>query len=147
MMKLNMPIGIDDFKEAREKYYLVDKTDFIRRLIDDHSKVTLITRPRRFGKTLTMSMLDYFSGRVEARFNDINTVMGQKRAVKLFTDIRDRMLKELPDTLAQATVDDMREMLTEFVNLNGMRHGLDLTDPEESEEPAEQTQPAEQAQS
>ena len=94
-----------------------------------------------------MSILDYFSGRVEARFNDINTVMGQKRAVKLFTDIRDRMLKELPDTLAQATVDDMREMLTEFVNLNGMRHGLDLTDPEESEEPAEQTQPAEQAQS
>ena len=94
-----------------------------------------------------MSMLDYFSGQVEAGFNDINTVMGQKRAVKLFTDIRDRMLKELPDTLAQATVDDMREMLTEFVNLNGMRHGLDLTDPEESEEPAEQTQPAEQAQS
>ena len=59
-MKRNMPIGIDDFKEARENYYLVDKTDFIRQLIDNHSKVTLITRPRRFGKTLTMSMLDYF---------------------------------------------------------------------------------------
>lgn len=59
-MNKAMPIGVDDFKEVREKYYLVDKTDFIRQLIDVHSKVTLITRPRRFGKTLTMSMLEYF---------------------------------------------------------------------------------------
>lgn len=59
MVQRSMPIGVDDFKEAREKYYLVDKTDFIRQIIDGHSKVTLITRPRRFGKTLTMSMLDY----------------------------------------------------------------------------------------
>ena len=59
-MNTVMPIGVDDFKEVREKYYFVDKTDFIRQLIDKHSKVTLITRPRRFGKTLTMSMLEYF---------------------------------------------------------------------------------------
>lgn len=56
-----MPIGIDDFKEIiSQNYYFVDKTDFIRQLIDKHSKVTLNTRPRRFGKTLTLSMLDYF---------------------------------------------------------------------------------------
>lgn len=60
MMKTNMPVGIDDFKTVRENYYLVDKTDFIRQLIDYHSGVMLFTRPRRFGKTLTMSMLDYF---------------------------------------------------------------------------------------
>lgn len=60
MLNRNMPIGVDDFKEARENYYLVDKTDFIRQLIDGHSRATLITRPRRFGKTLAMSMLDYF---------------------------------------------------------------------------------------
>ena len=60
MLQRNMPIGVIDFKKAREDYYLVDKTDFIRQLIDGHSEVTLITRPRRFGKTLTMSMLDYF---------------------------------------------------------------------------------------
>lgn len=59
-MNARMPIGVDDFKELRENYYFIDKTDFIRQLIDDHSKVTLITRPRRFGKTLTMSMLEYF---------------------------------------------------------------------------------------
>ena len=60
MMHRSMPVGVDDFKELVENYYLVDKTDFIRQIIDGHSKVTLITRPRRFGKTLTMSMLDYF---------------------------------------------------------------------------------------
>lgn len=55
-----MPVGIDDFKKLREGYYFVDKTKFIQELIDGHSDVTLITRPRRFGKTLTMSMLYYF---------------------------------------------------------------------------------------
>lgn len=59
-MNTHMPIGVDDFRKIREEYYFVDKTDFIRQLIDGHSDVTLITRPRRFGKTLTMSMLDYF---------------------------------------------------------------------------------------
>lgn len=59
-MNKAMPIGVDDFKKVREKYYFVDKTDFIRQLIDDHSDVTLITRPRRFGKTLTMSMVEHF---------------------------------------------------------------------------------------
>ena len=55
-----MPVGVDDFRQVREEYYYVDKTDFIKALIDGHSKVTLITRPRRFGKTLAMSMLYYF---------------------------------------------------------------------------------------
>lgn len=59
-MNLRMPVGIDDFKEVREKYYFVDKTPFIQKLLAEHSKVTLLTRPRRFGKTLTMSMLKYF---------------------------------------------------------------------------------------
>lgn len=59
-MNTHMPIGVDDFKKVREQYYFVDKTDFIRQIIDTHSDVTLITRPRRFGKTLTLSMLDYF---------------------------------------------------------------------------------------
>ena len=59
-MNTTMPVGVDDFKKLREQYYFVDKTDFIRQLIDAHSDVTLITRPRRFGKTLIMSMLDYF---------------------------------------------------------------------------------------
>lgn len=55
-----MPIGVDDFKKVRDQYYFVDKSEFIRTLIDRHSEVTLLTRPRRFGKTLLMSMLEYF---------------------------------------------------------------------------------------
>lgn len=59
-VKSTMPIGVTDFKELRENYYLVDKTDFIRQFIDGRSAATLITRPRRFGKTLFMSMMDWF---------------------------------------------------------------------------------------
>lgn len=55
-----MPIGVDDFKKVRDQYYFVDKSDFIRKLIDGHSEVTLLTRPRRFGKTLLLSMVEYF---------------------------------------------------------------------------------------
>ena len=56
-----MPVGVDNFREmvARE-YYFVDKTNFIRELLDNKNKVTLITRPRRFGKTLAMRMLQEF---------------------------------------------------------------------------------------
>ena len=56
-----MPVGVDNFREmvARE-YYFVDKTNFIRELLDNKNKVTLITRPRRFGKTLDMRMLQEF---------------------------------------------------------------------------------------
>ena len=62
MHKMNtaMPIGIDDFAEARQKCYLVDKTAVIRQLLQNSAKVTLFTRPRRFGKTMLMSMLCYF---------------------------------------------------------------------------------------
>lgn len=56
-----LPIGIEDFTELRtEKYYYVDKTEFIGELLQKRFKVNLITRPRRFGKTLTMSMLSDF---------------------------------------------------------------------------------------
>ncbi|MBQ7478557.1 MAG: AAA family ATPase [Selenomonadaceae bacterium] len=56
-----MPVGVEDFKElVSEDYFFIDKTGFIRDYIDAKGKVTLITRPRRFGKTLTLSMLQYF---------------------------------------------------------------------------------------
>ena len=55
------PIGYDDFREVREKgYVFVDKSLLIRDILQESSKVVLITRPRRFGKTLNMSMLQYF---------------------------------------------------------------------------------------
>ena len=56
-----LPIGIDDYKKLIEgNYYYVDKTLFVKELIDHLSEVNLFTRPRRFGKTLNLSMLRYF---------------------------------------------------------------------------------------
>ena len=56
-----IPIGIDDFKKIRENdIYYVDKTKYIEEILVDASEVKLFTRPRRFGKTLNMSMLKYF---------------------------------------------------------------------------------------
>ena len=56
-----LPIGVDNFEELITKdYFFVDKTLFIRDLLDMKGEVNLFTRPRRFGKTLNMSMLRYF---------------------------------------------------------------------------------------
>lgn len=58
---LKLPVGIDDFRKLREShFYYVDKTRFIEQLLLNWSEVTLFTRPRRFGKTLNMSMLKSF---------------------------------------------------------------------------------------
>lgn len=58
---MKLPIGIEDFEEIRtEGFYYVDKTALIKELLDSRGKVNLFTRPRRFGKSLNMSMLNYF---------------------------------------------------------------------------------------
>lgn len=60
-MKKPLPIGVDNFEDIRkEGYYYVDKTLFIKELMDLKGKVNLFIRPRRFGKTLNLSMLRYF---------------------------------------------------------------------------------------
>ena len=72
-----LPIGLSDFKKLIEgNYYYFDKTNFIDEIIKDGSEVKLFTRPRRFGKTLNMSMLKYFF--------DIKEVEENK---KLFKDL------------------------------------------------------------
>ena len=62
MKKLNIPVGISDFSKIRDRnYYYVDKTNLIAELLEEETaEVTLITRPRRFGKTMAMSMLAHF---------------------------------------------------------------------------------------
>ena len=58
---MKLPVGIDDFRKLRESdFYYVDKTKLIEQLLQSWSEVTLFTRPRRFGKTLNMSMLKSF---------------------------------------------------------------------------------------
>ena len=58
---LKLPVGIDSFEKIRKNgFYYVDKTRLIEQLLEQWGEVNLFTRPRRFGKTLNMSMLRYF---------------------------------------------------------------------------------------
>ena len=85
-----LPIGIDNFEELiSENCYFVDKSLFIKEILDSKAKVTLIPRPRRFGKTLNISMLKCFFEKTEnsrislfdnlaiAQFEDIMAHQGQ----------------------------------------------------------------------
>ena len=67
-----LPIGVDDFEQiVTSDYYFIDKTLFIKELLNKKGSVNLFTRPRRFGKTLNMSMIQYF-------FEDARDVDGTK---------------------------------------------------------------------
>ena len=74
---MKFPIGISDFKKLRNgQYNFVDKSLFIKAIMDNGAEVILLPRPRRFGKTLNMSMLSYFlqldeSGKDKALFNGL----------------------------------------------------------------------------
>ena len=70
MCKINIPVGVSDFEQIRKnEYYYVDKSGMIAEILSTESTlVTLITRPRRFGKTLGMSMLaSFFDIRKDSR--------------------------------------------------------------------------------
>lgn len=69
MPKVNLPLGIDSFEKLRANdCYYIDKTGFIKELLSETFDVNLITRPRRFGKTLAMSMLaEFFDIRKDSR--------------------------------------------------------------------------------
>ena len=61
MKKKPLPIGVGDFEKViKDGYCYIDKTMFIKELLDLKGEVNLFTRPRRFGKTLNLSMLRYF---------------------------------------------------------------------------------------
>lgn len=88
-MSANIAIGIQDFSTLIENHYFyVDKTDFIKEWWDCGDSVTLITRPRRFGKTLTMSMVEQFfsveySGRSDL-FEDLKS--GRIRSTVIYRE-------------------------------------------------------------
>lgn len=81
-MKKAMPIGVDSFEDViTNDYYYVDKTMLIKELLDLKGKVNLFTRPRRFGKTLNLSMLRYF-------FEDIGSDERNAKNRELFQGLR-----------------------------------------------------------
>ena len=81
MKQKPLPIGVDDFREIILKgYYYVDKTWMMKELLDRKGKVTLFTRPHRFGKTLTLSMLRYY-------FEDTGDEEKNQRNQELFSGL------------------------------------------------------------
>ena len=132
MDRKKLPIGISDYKKLiDEDYYYVDKTDFIRQIIEEGSLITLLPRPRRFGKTLNLSTLRYFFEKTEGNiyrplFNgksiegwkDFDKYQG-KYPVILITlkDCKADTFEQMLDTLGQ-------ELQNEF-----LRHKYLLDDP------------------
>lgn len=88
-----LPVGVDNFEHLITRgYYFIDKTWFMKELLDKKGSVNLFTRPRRFGKTLNMSMLQYF-------FEDMRTDSGEKKDnTYLFENMR--IMKEGEEYLA-----------------------------------------------
>ena len=81
-MKKALPVGVENFKDmVKSGYYYVDKTLLIKELLDLKGKVNLFTRPRRFGKTLNLSMLRYF-------FEDSGDMEQNHRNKELFRGMR-----------------------------------------------------------
>ncbi len=81
-MKKALPIGVENFEDmVKSGYYYVDKTMLIKELLDLKGKVNLFTRPRRFGKTLNLSMLRYF-------FEDTGSVEKNKQNKELFQGMK-----------------------------------------------------------
>ncbi len=81
-MKKALPVGVDNFRKIiTEDYFYIDKTMFIKELLDLKGEVNLFLRPRRFGKTLNLSMLKYF-------FEDTGNEESNADNRKLFSDLR-----------------------------------------------------------
>ena len=119
---LKLPVGIDDFRKLREShFYYVDKTRLIEQLLLNWSEVTLFTRPRRFGKTLNMSMLKSFFdiGTDKALFDGLY-ISGNK-------ELCDEYMVKYPviffslKGVEGSSFDDARYMITELLGKEAER--------------------------
>ena len=104
-----LPVGLSDFKRVVSEYYYVDKTDMIRDIIDFATPVSLFTRPRRFGKTLNMSMIQTYFEKTDkdnsVYFKDLNIwkygekyTSHQGKYPVIFLTFKDVKTKEWTDT-------------------------------------------------
>lgn len=136
MDRKKLPIGISDYKELMgEDYYYVDKTDFIRQIIEEGSKITLLPRPRRFGKTLNLSTLRYFfektEGNVYRPLFEGKSIEGWKHFDKyqgkypvIFVTLKDCK----GDTFEEMLLMLSREMQTEYIRHDYLREHIKKED-------------------
>ena len=110
-----IPIGLSDFKKLIEgNYYYFDKTNFIDEIIKDGSEVKLFTRPRRFGKTLNMSMLKYF---FDIRDNEENRKLFENLYIEKTENFGERgnKLTDLMEALTENRIEDYEETLQDIL--------------------------------
>ena len=121
-IKTKLPMGIEDFKRIRsEEFYYIDKTGLIRELLENEAYVNLFTRPRRFGKTLNMSMLKYFFeiGSDSALFDDLEIAKEKELCAKYMGKF-----PVITITLKGATGEnyvEAKEMLRRMIGKEAMR--------------------------
>ena len=132
MDRKKLPIGISDYKKLiEEDYYYVDKTDFIRQIIEEGSLVTLLPRPRRFGKTLNLSTLRYFFERTEG---NVYRPLFEGKSIEQWKDF-DRYQGKYPVILVTLkdckadSFDQLLVMLGQELQNEFLRHKYLLEDP------------------
>ena len=119
---MKLPVGIDDFRKLREShFYYVDKTRLIEQLLLNWSEVTFFTRPRRFGKTLNMSMLkSFFDIGTDKTLFDGLYISGNK-------ELCDEYMGKYPVIFLSlkgvegSSFDDARYMITEIIGKEAER--------------------------
>ncbi len=124
-----LPIGISDFKEIVElHYFYIDKTLLVKEILNKGSKVLLLPRPRRFGKTLNLSMLYYFfsnageynnlfANTAIAQYPDIMTYQGQYPVVFLtFKDVKVSTWQQAFERIAALVVNVFRQFEADLIS-------------------------------
>ena len=134
-----LPIGVENFEDLiTHGYYYVDKTLFIKELLDMKGKVNLFTRPRRFGKTLNMSMLRYF---LNCEYPEAEKLFAGTKILEAGEEYREYMgkypvISVTLKSMKQATYEEAFYCLKEEIAREYRRHDkiLDSLDQEEDRE-------------
>ena len=119
---LKLPVGIDSFEKIRRNnFYYIDKTKLIEQLVETGGEVTLFTRPRRFGKTLNMSMLKSFFeiGTDESLFEGLY-ISGNKELCDKYMGKYPVIFLSLKSAEGRS-FDDARYMITELIGIEAER--------------------------
>ena len=122
---LKLPVGIDSFEKIRRNnFYYIDKTKLIEQLVETGGEVTLFTRPRRFGKTLNMSMLKSFFevGTDESLFDGLY-ISGSKELCDKYMGKYPVIFLSLKSAEGRS-FDDARYMITELIGIEAERFGF-----------------------
>ena len=122
---LKLPVGIDSFEKIRRNnFYYIDKTKLIEQLVETGGEVTLFTRPRRFGKTLNMSMLKSFfeMGTDESLFDGLY-ISGNKELCDKYMGKYPVIFLSLKSAEGRS-FDDARYMITELIGIEAERFGF-----------------------